>query len=90
MNKPHLTFEWSEKHERLEIHASEAGLHKLADMLRSLVDSKSDGHTHLMSPSWGGDALSESKQGSDNRLINHVVIYRWPEGEPRSQSQRPQ
>ncbi len=77
MDNIKLTFEWSEEHERLEIHASNDGLQKLSEIANALMNS-SDNHVHLMTPSWGGNSLSEEKEGVKNQLINHVAIYRWP------------
>lgn len=86
MNKMKLTFEWSEEHERLEIHASKEGLRKLSEIANALLKG-TDNHIHLMTPSWGGSGLSEVKEGTGNSIINHVAIYRWDQPSGNNQQE---
>lgn len=75
MSKKLLTFEYNDTDDKVEIHANELGIEYLIEQLEELLKNKN--HLHLMTPSWGGDELSEEKQGEVNRLINHVKIFNW-------------
>ncbi len=47
----------------------------LAALLQQLVHLKESGdHCHFMTPSWGGDSLSESTRGRSTVLVNHLRI----------------
>ncbi|GAC42104.1 Imm32 family immunity protein [Paenibacillus popilliae] len=70
-----VTFEYNDRDEKIEIHANELGLKFLISQLEKLLIEKSD--LHLMTPSWGGDELSEEKQCETNKLISHVKIFHW-------------
>ena len=70
-----LTFELDESGECLEIHGNKEGLQELINTLKQALEA--DDHMHLMTPSWGGDNLTEIKQGNDNKLINHVKVFSW-------------
>lgn len=72
-----LTFEWSEKDERLEIHADDAGLELLARSIEALRSKSVPDHVHLMSADWGGNELGTVKQGAQNDLVHHVKLFRW-------------
>lgn len=51
------------------------GLDLLVDKLVRLRGRQ--GHEHLMTPSWAGNELTESKQGGDEyELINHLRIVK--------------
>lgn len=51
------------------------GLDLLIEKL-SRLRGKRD-HTHLMTPSWAGDELSENKQGNDEyELVNHLRLVK--------------
>jgi hypothetical protein len=70
-----LTFELSVDGDQLEIHGDLAGLHDLSRILQRVIDTHE--HEHLMTPSWGGNELSEEVQGIGVRLINKVTIHIW-------------
>ncbi len=72
-----LSFEWDEKGERLEIHASKAGLERLLERLNRLAESAPPEHAHMMTEEWGGADLTSEKQNAEAVLINHVKIFRW-------------
>ena len=62
----------------VEIYCDEKGIDLLIDELIKL--KKYGGHTHLMTPSWAGNELTEEKQGGDeNILVNHLCIIMKPE-----------
>ena len=69
-----LTFETTEN-DSIEIHADIEGLKKLIQTLQKILDG--DDHVHLMTEEWGGNELSGGKQGTRNKLINHVKIMKW-------------
>ena len=71
-----LTFEMS-PNGTLEIHGDRMGLIELVKLVQHVLAGSQ--HEHLMSASWGGDELSEDKQGDKNRLINSVKIMLWPD-----------
>jgi hypothetical protein len=51
------------------------GLHTLIDKLQRL-QGKCD-HTHLMTPAWAGNELTEEKQGgAEYELVNHVRLVK--------------
>lgn len=70
-----LTFELSVDGDQLEIHGDIAGLHDLSRTLQRVIETHE--HEHLMTPSWGGNELSEEAQGKGARLINKVTIHIW-------------
>jgi hypothetical protein len=70
-----LTFELSADGYQLDIHGDAAGLQDLLQKLQGVI--RSHNHEHLMTPSWGGDELTEETQGKDARLINKVTIHIW-------------
>ena len=70
-----LTFELTSDKEQLEIHGNRMGIQELINLLSRVVDTSS--HDHLMTPSWGGNELTEEKQGESNNLINKVTVHIW-------------
>lgn len=60
----------------IEIYCDSSGLDFLIAKLQQLKESKSNvDHTHLMTPAWSGNELTEVKAGSQkNILINHLVV----------------
>lgn len=74
-NNKLLTFELDESNKRIEIHGNSEGFQELINYLQKAVKSKD--HIHLMTPEWGGDSLTEEKQGNENELINHVKVFCW-------------
>lgn len=72
-----LTFEFDKKSEIIEIHCNQKGLEKLKQMIDSLTKTKAPNHVHLMTNSWGGDELTDEKQGDENIIINHLKIFKW-------------
>ena len=73
----HLSFEWDEKAERLEIHANREGLEHLTAVLQSLLANDENDHVHLMTPQWRGEGLSSEQQNPGATLVNHVKIIHW-------------
>ncbi|HEY0008663.1 MAG TPA: Imm32 family immunity protein [Tepidisphaeraceae bacterium] len=74
-----LTFE-TDDDGTVFIHGDAAGLEALADQLKRLVATTPEGtfdHTHLMTPSWAGNELSEERHDPAARLIHHVKLYCW-------------
>lgn len=70
-----LTFELEKDMDSLEIHLNKEGLKYFIQILNKLLEQKEPEHEHLMTPAWGGDELTEEKQGTDNELLNHIKIY---------------
>lgn len=53
------------------------GLELLEYKLKLLRQGPAPDHEHLMTPSWGGDELTEEKQGDDRDiLVNHLRLVR--------------
>lgn len=55
-----------------------AGLQRLRDSLDRLIANTRDGyfaHTHMMTPDWGGDELSNVVQSDNGKVIHHVKLY---------------
>ncbi|HEU4765957.1 MAG TPA: Imm32 family immunity protein, partial [Pyrinomonadaceae bacterium] len=69
------TFELTKDGDELEIHGNRAGLLQLITIIKKVVDYGE--HDHLMTPSWGGDELTNEKQGLTNTLINKVTVRFW-------------
>ena len=54
----------------------EEGLNFLIEKLERLRGKRD--HTHLMTPSWAGNELTEHKQGGlDYQLINHLRLVKF-------------
>ena len=75
MSERILTFELSADCNQLDIHGDTAGLQDLLQTLQRVISSHE--HEHLMTPSWGGNELTEEAQGQGGRLINKVTIHYW-------------
>lgn len=72
-----FTTEYNKKDGIVEIYCDKEGLEFLIQRLFTL--KKNGGHEHLMTPSWSGNELTETKQAVDNELINHLCIILKPE-----------
>lgn len=75
-----LTFENDPEGEKLEVHTDLEGLKYLHSLLGQLIETtekKGHEHLHLMTEDWGGNELTNEKQGKDNILFNHVKMYFW-------------
>jgi hypothetical protein len=72
-----LTVEYNPKIDAIEIFCDRDGLELLLDKLMRLKDR--GGHTHLLTPAWAGDELSEELQRRENKLLNHLVIALAPD-----------
>jgi hypothetical protein len=68
-----LTVELNAKENRVEINFDDDGLKILKRSLDSLQKAGT-GHDHLMTPSWAGAELTETKQSNDTQLIHHLVF----------------
>ena len=75
LQKHLLSFEYDSDGEKLEIHANEKGLRYLQKQIELLLEHKQG--IHLLTPSWGGEGLTEELQGKDNSLIHHVKVFYW-------------
>lgn len=71
-----LSFELSKNKDELDIHLNEEGLSRLIELL---LRFKKHGyqHEHMMTPSWGGNELSEEQQALDSSLLNKVTFHKW-------------
>lgn len=72
-----LTFESDIENELIEIHCDQQGLKKLKHVIDSLLSMQTPDYVHLMTQAWGGNELSEKKQGTKNAIVNHVKIFKW-------------
>jgi hypothetical protein len=75
MSKFLLTFELDKEFEQIDVHFDEVGLEQLILILQNLR-GVSD-HDHMMTPSWGGDQLSDEPQSDQTKLINKVTLHKW-------------
>ena len=57
----------------VEIYLDEEGLDLLLSQLAFLKQKRTD-HIHFMTPSWGGDELTEDRQHLDSLLAHHLRI----------------
>jgi hypothetical protein len=67
-----LTVEYQPQQEELDIVCDVAGLELLITKLNQL--KQNGGHTHLMTPAWAGDELTEERQTETGMLVNHVRL----------------
>ncbi|PJZ65557.1 hypothetical protein CH371_11490 [Leptospira wolffii] len=70
-----LTFELSPERDLLDIHCDAAGLEQLILTLSRLRNKRD--HEHLMTPSFGGNELSEDVQSNGSHLLHMVTIHNW-------------
>jgi hypothetical protein len=70
-----LTFEISRDCDEIEIHGDEKGLGHLIELITKVLEYRQ--HDHWMTPSWGGDELSEELQNPENKIINKVTLHIW-------------
>ena len=75
MKEKLLTFEVKEGCDEIEIHGDEAGLLYLVELISKVIKYRQ--HDHWMTPSWGGDELSEEQQNDENRIVNKVTLHIW-------------
>jgi len=80
-----LTFEISPDGDCVDIHMDQRGLNDLIYYLEKLKKNSGgrQAHDHLMTPAWGGNELTEEKQGHGSKLVNKVTIRLWPQGSVR-------
>jgi hypothetical protein len=70
-----LTVELNELEQRVEIYVDDEGAKVLGRALEAVL--RTQGHDHLMTPSWSGTELSEQQQGKETTLMNHLLlVYR--------------
>jgi len=67
-----LSVEYQADQEELDIVCDDSGLELLIAKLTKL--KQNGGHTHLMTPSWAGDELTEDRHTEKGVLVNHVRI----------------
>ncbi|UTW45363.1 immunity protein 32 [bacterium SCSIO 12696] len=70
-----LSFELSQDGDELSIHFDDLGLNNLISVLLQIKEKA--GHEHLMTPSWGGNELSEDRQSEESRLLNRITLHKW-------------
>lgn len=67
------------------VHANAEGLDHLIASLGRLRDRVKEGesdHDHFMTPSWGGNELTErtlAESSKELATVHHVKIYAWPQ-----------
>jgi hypothetical protein len=57
----------------VDMYLDREGLTSLLSQLTLLSTDKTD-HLHLMTPSWGGDHLSEERHRADSQLVHHLEV----------------
>ena len=67
-----LSVEYQADREELDIICDRAGIDLLVSKLSVLKHN--GGHTHLRTPSWAGEELTEERYTESGVLINHVRI----------------
>lgn len=72
-----LTFEIDNNGKSIEVHGNEEGLRFLIVTKQKLVSMDKQDHLHLMTPSWGGNELTDDMQGKDNELVDMVKVFLW-------------
>ena len=73
-----LTFE-QEESGVLNIHLNLEGAQEMIEIFQRLLRSGLSEHDHLMTPSWSGTELTESKQDDATTLVNQVNVFLWRE-----------
>lgn len=71
-----ITIEYDEKYE-VTIIVDDAGAIELSELFNDLAHHK-ETHFHLMTPSFAGNELSESKFNKNNTLINMLRLQIIP------------
>lgn len=68
----------------VNLHANLEGLRLLEGEIKSLLKALENGdcpHSHLMTPTWGSDTLSESMLDEERdegcKQVNHLKLYAW-------------
>ena len=72
-----LTFELKKDGDEIELHGNAQGLRHLISRIEAALKNRD--HEHLMTAEWGGNDLSDEKQGEENELIHHVKLMFWDE-----------
>jgi YD repeat-containing protein len=72
-----IQIEWNSDGKRVEIHLNDAGIDYLASLLDHLRSEAAPNDIHLMTPSWGGNELSEGEHPGNNDVVNHLKIFKW-------------
>ena len=84
MNDYLLTFELDKDAEQVFVHGDPAGPEYFANELLKMAAQAKKGefpHDHFFTEEWGGNELSSEKQGTEEKLINHVKVFCWPSSE---------
>ena len=74
----YITLETFNNGEEVHLIGDEIGLRRFAEHLLGLIERTKEGyfeHDHLMSPSWGGEFLSDEPQAIDSKVVNHLKVY---------------
>lgn len=67
-----LTFEYDPEHQIIHVFADQEGLGTLQQEISHLLAGSS--HTHLMTPSWAGNELTENKHLEHTILVHQVNV----------------
>jgi len=74
-----LTFEYDKASGVLNIHTNREGAQEMIEIFQRLLRCGLNEHDHLMTPSWSGTELTESKQDDATTLVNQVNVFLWCE-----------
>lgn len=69
--------EWDSEGEKVEMHLNDVGIDYLINQLQELKGKSGNSDVHLMTPSWGGEELTEGPCEAGYSLVNHLKIYKW-------------
>jgi hypothetical protein len=71
-----LSFELDPERQEIQIRCNKEGIEDLIHYLQTILNSKNYAdHDHWMTPSWGGNELTEDKYDNKNNLIHKVSVY---------------
>ena len=79
----YLSLETSAEGDQVFLHASPAGLRRLArnlELLASQAESGDSPHDHYFTEAWGGCELSEELQDPKNTQVHHLKLFGWQMG----------
>lgn len=81
----YLSLETSAEGDQVFLHASPAGLRRLAHTLEQLASQAETGdspHDHYFTQAWGSYELSEELQDPSNIQVHHLKLFGWPISRP--------
>lgn len=83
MKKDYLLSIVSDQESQVVVYGDLSGIRYLIKKLKRIEQSLEDdecSHEHLMTESWGGDELTETKiknQENEKEQVHHLKIYGW-------------